>query len=296
MKTESGAFSGLLFALSIALLLAQAPASAVEAPGPSANVAASSQDALRAHGLLERAVAHYKLARDKALVEFDRSGEFVDGELYVYVLSTDGVLLASGGPSSALIDRNVAEMTDATGKPFFREILGKAQSKGAGTVEYQWLNRVDNKVESKVAYFEKVDDRILAVGYYIARATPAQAQALLGRAVDALKADPAKALNAFNRTRGGFSEDDLYVFVVDLGDKRFRAHGTNRRLVGTDALQLRDPNGRPIIQQMIDALAKADPAELDYVWPNPVTGRNENKHTLLRKAGGMLVGVGYYTR
>jgi cytochrome c len=296
MNHRSGVFRGLLLAVPAALLLAQAGAAAADAQAPSVNVAASSQDALRAHALLERAVAHYQLAKDKALVEFNRSQEFVDGELYVYVLSTDGVLLASGGPSSAVVDQNVAEMTDATGKPFFREILGKAQSKGAGTVEYQWLNRVDNKVERKVAYFQKTDDRIIAVGYYIARATPAQAQALLGRAADALKADPARALNAFNRTRGEFSEDDLYVFVVDLGDKRFRAHGTNQRLVGTDALKLRDPNGKPIVQQMIDAVARSDSAEVDYVWPNPVTGRVENKHTLLRKVGGQLVGVGYYTR
>jgi len=257
---------------------------------------ADAADAARAQALLERAVAHYKEVEESALAAFGHKGKFVDGELYVYVISTKGVMLASGGPSSALIGRDVTDLQDVTGKPFFREMLDKAKASGSGTVEYHWLNRIDNKVEPKLAYFQKVDDRIIAVGYYIARATPAQAQAMLARAVEAVKADPAKAFHAFNLLRGPFSEDDLYVFVVDLKDDRFRAHGVNRGLIGTDALALHDPSGRPIVQDMIAAVAKEDHAEVDYSWPNPVTGSVENKHTFLRKVGGLLVGVGYYTR
>jgi len=292
MRIVSGALKYLL----LACVLAQTGTCAADAAAPAAGATASRDDALRAHALLERAVAHYRAASRTALADFDRSKEYVDGELYVYVVSTSGVMLASGGPSSALIDQDVKDMKDAAGKSFFLEMLDKAREKGAGVVEYQWLNRVDNKVERKVAYFEKVDDKIIAVGYYIARATPAQARSLLERAVGALRADPARAIDAFNRTRGEFSEDDLYVFVIDLADKRFRAHGIDHRLVGTDSLAVRDPNGKPINQQMIDALARQDQAEIDYMWPNPVTGRIENKHTLLRKVGGDLVGVGYYTR
>lgn len=290
----------LILALALVGVLGQGPAFGVDpsmTKSPAADPAtASMQDALRARDLLEKAVNRYKLAGDKALVDFNRATEFVDGELYVYVLSTDGVLKASGGASSALIGQNVAERQDALGKPFFKEMLDKSAAKGAGTVQYQWLNRVDNKVERKVAYFEKVNDAIIAVGYYIARATPAQAQALLDRAVAAYQSDHGKALDAFNRSRGEFSEDDLYVFVIDLADKRFVAHGVNHRLVGTDAMSLRDPNGKPIAQRMIDAVATRDRAEVDYNWPNPVTGRIEHKTTLVRKVDGQLLAVGYYTR
>jgi cytochrome c len=261
-----------------------------------AKATASPQDALRARDLLDKAVERYKAVGEKALAEFSRGGNFVDGEEYVYVLSTDGVMLASGGSSSALIGQNVTDMNDAAGKPFFREMLRKAREKGAGTVDYQWLNRIDNKVERKVAYFEKVNNAIIAVGYYIARTTPAQAQALLEKAVKAIHADRAKALDAFNRTRGDFSEDDLYVFVINLSDKRFLAHGVNHRLVGTDGSDLRDPTGKLIVQQMVDAVATRDQAEVKYSWPNPVTGQVEEKHTLLRKVDGQIVAVGYYTR
>ena len=60
----------------------------------------------------------------------------------------------------------MADLEDATGKAFFREMLAKAKAAGSGSVEYLWLDPVDNKEEHKHAYFEQVDDRVLAVGYY----------------------------------------------------------------------------------------------------------------------------------
>lgn len=287
---------GLLAYIVITCALATSRVFSTDAATPAANPAASSEDAARAQALLQRAVAHYKDVRDSSLSDFSRNGKFVDGELYVYVVSTAGVMLASGGPSSSVIGRNVADQPDALGKPFFREILDKARTNGSGTVEYRWLNPVDNKVERKVAYFQKVGDRVIAVGYYVPRATPAQAQALLARAADAIRANPGKAIDAFNTLRGPYAEDDLYVFVVDLRDKRFRAHGADRRLIGTDTLSLRDPNGKPIGQEITAAVAERDQVEFDYAWPNPVTGKVENKHTFLRKVGDLLVGVGYYAR
>jgi cytochrome c len=262
-----------------------------------AKESAPMDDGARAQALLRRAVAYYRDVRDPAFAAFSRPGDFVDGELYVYVLSTSGRMLASGGASSALIDRDVADMRDASGKPFFREMIDKANSQGSGAVEYHWLNRVDNRVERKLAYFERVDNRIIAVGFYIARATPEQARAMMARAIEAVRANPQKAFDDFNRLHGGnFSEDDLYVFVVDLGDKKFRAHGVDHRLIGSDALALRDADGRPIIREMIAKVQNSDDGELDYRWPNPVTGRIESKHTLLHKVGNELIGVGYYTR
>jgi cytochrome c len=272
--------------------LASNVAFAADAAAP----AGSAADAARARALLQRAVAHLKEAGDAALADFNHPGQFVDGELYVYVVSAAGVLQASGGPSSSLIGANVTDQLDALGKPFFHEMLDKARASGSGTVQYIWLNPVDNKVERKVAYFQKVDDRIVAVGYYVARATAAQAQALLERAAQAVSADPAKAIEAFNKPRGVYSEDDLYVFVIDLGGNRFLAHGANRRLIGTDALSLRDARGEPLGRRLKAAVEKVDAAEVNYPWPNPVTGKVENKHTYLRKVGKLLVGVGYYAR
>lgn len=253
-------------------------------------------DADRAQALLARAVDYYKGNRDRALAAFSRAGEFVNEDLYVYVIGMNGQMLASGGSSSALIGRDVSAMRDSAGKLFFREMIDTAKSKGAGMVEYRWLNRVDGKVEHKHTYYQKVDDRIIAVGFYIPRATPEQAKAMLEQAADAVKKDPKAAFAAFNDLSGKFIQDDLYVFAVDLKGEIFRAHGATPRLVGTDAHDLQDPAGKPIIKEMIAIAKSKGQGSLEYKWRNPVTEKTETKHTLLRKVDNYLVAVGYYTR
>ncbi|MFP3408725.1 calcium channel protein, partial [Pseudomonas sp. SIMBA_065] len=91
----------------------------------------------------------------------------------------------------------------------------------------------------------RVGQRILAVGYYLPRATPEQARALRDKAVKALVKDEAGTLKAINSLQGGFLQDDLYVFVVDLDTRRYVAHGTNLRLVNTDFSKIKDPDGKP---------------------------------------------------
>ena len=262
-------------------------------PEPAAD---SRDDAKRAKELLDRAVAYYREKKDLALAAFMRQGEFIQGDLYVYVINTNGVMLSSGGSSSALIGSNITNLRDAEGKPFFREMLDIAKSQNSGSVEYRWLNRVDRKVERKVAYFQKVGDAILSVGYYIPRASAKQAKDMLNRASEAVKNDPESAFTAFNDLGGKYIEDDLYVFVIDIDKKLFRAHGASPRLVGSDAQTLTDPTGKPIIKEMVSIVKAKGQGELDYVWRNPVTSKNEKKHTFVRKVGNFLVGVGYYAR
>lgn len=284
-------------ALALTSVLTIPSAFSADKKGAPTQVSQDNRDeATRAKELLGRAVAYYKDKKDLALAAFNRQGEFTSGDLYVYVVGTNGIFLASGGSSFVLIDRVVTNSVDVTGKYFFKEMLETAQSKGTGTVEYRWMNRVDHKVERKVAYFEKVGDKIIAVGYYIPHATAGQAKELLKKAVEAVKKDQVWAFPEFNKIDGKFVEDDLYVFVVGLDDGRIRAHGANPRLVGSNGLALLDPSGKPIIREMISIVKAKGSGELDYTWRNPVTNKVEKKHSYLQKVGDYLVAVGYYTK
>jgi len=254
----------------------------------------SAADEKRARSLLAKAVAHYQANGDLALAAFSRQGEFIDGELYVVVLSDDGVMLASGGSSATLMDRNIADLKDAAGKTFVREKLALAKPGVQERVEYRWLNRKDRKVERKVAFIERVGDKIVSVGFYEPHGTSEQAQAMLERAVEAMKADAKQALTAFNDPKGAFIEDDLYVFVIDMDSGVFRAHGAYSRLVGTQARTLRDAQGAEFVPGMLDKLKRADRADVHYAWKNSVTGKVLKKHTYLGKVGANLIGVGYY--
>ncbi len=252
-------------------------------------------DEKRAATLLERAARHLQAGGEAALADFSRQGAFVERDLYVYVLAPDGRFLASGGSSAALIGQNVAGRTDSDGKPFFRELLEKAARDGGGRVEYRWLNPVENREEPKVTLFRRVGQHIVAVGFYTPRASAAQAREMLERAAVALQGDAA-ALADFQDVGGRFIQDDLYVFVVDMEDGRFLAHGASPALLGRDGRALRDPKGKAIVADMLAIARSKGAGQLEYAWHNPLTGKVESKTSFFRAVDGKLVGVGYYTR
>jgi len=250
----------------------------------------------RATALLERAVRHIEQHGAAGTADFSRQAQFVDRDLYVYALNVDGRFLASGGASAVLIGENVENETDLEGRPFFREIIELAKRDGRGRIEYRWFNPADRRGEPKLTEFRRVGDIIVAVGYYPPRASREQAKALLSSALKELSRDSGKALSEFQKLRGPFIRDDLYVFVVDTDSGRFLAHGASPQLIGTDSKALLDPDGRAVVSEMLERAAHSGDGELDYIWRNPVTGKLEHKHTYFTTAGNRLVGVGYYTR
>ena len=256
---------------------------------------AQEADAQAAKALLEKALAYYHKQGDKAFAAFSRQGEFIDQDRYVFVVNTKGVLLASGGPSSALIGRDVSEVLGPDLQASFKQALSVPEGQGIQQADYRWQNWNDGKVEHKHVFYQRVGQRILAVGYYLPRATPEQARALRNKAVDALMKDETATLKAINALQGGFLQDDLYVFVVDLDTHRYVAHGTNLRLVNTDFGKIKDPDGKPVGEPILKLMAEQDQGEYKYRWKNPVTGKVENKHAYLRKAGHFMVAVGYYS-
>ncbi|MBI6633518.1 cache domain-containing protein [Pseudomonas paralactis] len=256
---------------------------------------AQEADAQAAKALLEKALAYYQQHGDKAFAAFSRQGEFIDQDRYVFVVDTEGVLLASGGPSSALIGRDVSEVLGPDLRQSFKEALKVPESQGIQQADYRWQNWNDGKVEHKHVFYQRAGKRILAVGYYLPRATPEQARALRNKAVDALVKDETGTLKAINSLQGGFLQDDLYVFVVDLDTRRYVAHGTNLRLINTDFAKIKDPDGKPVGEPILKMMAEQDQGEYKYRWKNPVTGKVENKHAYVRKSGHFMVAVGYYS-
>ena len=252
-------------------------------------------DSQAAIALLEKALAYYHENGDKAFAAFSRQGEFVDKDRYVFVLDTKGVMLASGGPSSALIGRDVSETLGPDLQKTFKDALKVPEGNGIQQAEYRWQNWADGKIERKHVYYQRVGQRILAVGYYLPRASAEQAMALLNKAAADLAKDEKGTLSAINSLKGGYLQDDLYVFVVDLNTRRYIAHGTNLRLINTDFSKISDPEGKPVGEPMLALMAGQDYGEYDYRWKNPVTGKVEDKHAYLKKIGHFLVAVGYYS-
>ena len=79
-------------------------------------------------------------------------------------------------------------------------------------------------------------------GQQQAGGTAAEAKAMLVKAVAAVKADKAKALDEFNKGEGGFLDRDLYVFCANASDGKIiaLANQNAKQLIGTDQRALKD--------------------------------------------------------
>ncbi|MGO9139168.1 MAG: cache domain-containing protein [Syntrophales bacterium] len=122
-----------------------------------------------AQAMVKKAVAFLKESgKDKAFAEFSNpKGKFVNKDLYIWVLDAKKnglVYVHEANPK--LVGQEMIDLKDADGKPFIKEIVSGAASKGSGWVDYKWTHPVSKKVEAKTTYFEKVGDFIILCGAY----------------------------------------------------------------------------------------------------------------------------------
>lgn len=127
------------------------------------------------------------------------------------------------------------------------------------------------------------------------RGSKEEAIAMVNAAFDHIKSvGMEKACDDFTRNKAQWSKKDLYVFIFDT-EGVFKAHGANEKLVGRNAANLRDANGKGIFPAMMETSLKGT-GWVDYDWAHPQTKKVEGKSSYIRKApdGKSLIGVGIY--
>ena len=122
--------------------------------------------------------------------------------------------------------------------------------------------------------------------------TPAEAKAMLEKAVAALKVDQAKALQMFTKGEGGFRDKDLYPYCGGP-DGNFTAHPT---LVGKSLKDLMDKGTppKPLGQEVYAAAQPGKISEVSYMWPRPGAPRRCRRSSTSPKSAIRYAAVGYY--
>jgi len=123
--------------------------------------------------------------------------------------------------------------------------------------------------------------------------TADEAKAMLVKAVAAVKADKAKALDMFNKGEGGFRDRDLYVFCFDDKTGIFNAHVV-KSLLGTDIRNVKEKDGSPLGQKIFDAVKEGTVATVSYNFPRPGSNDPVPKESFVTAVGTQACGVGYY--
>ncbi|MBL8025989.1 MAG: cache domain-containing protein [Fibrobacteres bacterium] len=117
--------------------------------------------------LVKNAVSYYKkYGKEKTLETLTTAkNEFVNGELYVFVYDTAGVMKAHP-VNKKLIGKCLVDIPDVDGKLFRKEIVNLAKSKKPGWVDYKYKNPATNKIEDKTTYVMMAGELIFCCGAY----------------------------------------------------------------------------------------------------------------------------------
>ena len=128
--------------------------------------------------------------------------------------------------------------------------------------------------------------------------TAEEAKAMLVKAVAAVKADKAKALELFKKGEGEFMDRDLYPFCFNLGDGKTTAVPPKRaNLLGVDIRQNKDKNGKAYGQEIYDVVKRGGEGkigEVSYMFPRPNDTAPVQKVSFVTQVGDQGCGVSYY--
>lgn len=120
-----------------------------------------------------------------------------------------------------------------------------------------------------------------------------RARDLLQRASAEYREEGERAFAAFSR-QGVFTDNDLYVFVVDRTGTMVASGGPSRQLIGRKVAPLLDDKLRTLFLAALVQPASDKILEGDYHWVNWRQGRVERKKAFYRVFDRYILGVGYY--
>jgi hypothetical protein len=130
--------------------------------------------------------------------------------------------------------------------------------------------------------------------------TADQAKAMLIRAVAAVKADKAKAIEEFNAGADGFRDRDLYVFCANVDDGKVVAQGNPnaKQQLGQDNRTFKDSTGKPFGKELYAVGKKPEGqiTEVNYLFlrPGAADKKPVPKTTFVTHVRDLICGVGYY--
>jgi methyl-accepting chemotaxis protein len=213
--------------------------------------------------------------RIKTIVSESRYGK--NG--YFWINDTNAVII-DHPIKPKLNGRDLANFTDKNGKKIFSEFAKVAGLDGEGFVDYVWPKPGFEKPQNKVSYVKlfKPFNWVIGTGEYVSDVTSdIQKEAML--TISKMKYG----------TNGYFwINDSNHVVIV---------HGAKASLAGKNLVNLQDPNGKYIYQEIVKtANAKSKGGLVEYMWPKPNYKEAKPKFSYVQRFGpwDWIIGTGAY--
>ena len=209
----------------------------------------------------------------------DSNGEFIEGEKYLFVLSTDGIIKAHPAFPN-LIGINRTNNVDIDGYSYSNAILNMATEKGAW-IRYKFENPVSGQIENKKIWAVRNNDYIFAWSIYgedVERleAEEIQAKEFVKQGIILFnKYGKEKSFEIFNNPENGFVKGEQYLFVINT-DGIIEVHTVFPNLIGNDYSNFIDQDNYNVGSAILNIVTEKG-AWIRYKFENPVSGQIENK-------------------
>lgn len=124
-------------------------------------------------------------------------------------------------------------------------------------------------------------------------ATAKEAEAMVVKAVAAIKSNKHKAYEEITAKDAKWIDRDLYPVVYDL-DGKVLAHGQNAKMVGKDLLELKDADGKAFVKERVDLARGKGKFWQDYKFTDPVSKKVLPKQMYCERLEETVVCAGVY--
>jgi len=88
---------------------------------------------------------------------------------------------------------------------------------------------------------------------------------------------------------------DLYIAIYDMNGVVL-AHGTNRHFDGAEAINIKDPDGKPYVRDMIATVANKASGWVRYKFAHPVTTEIREKSVYVERIENAILTCGCYVQ
>jgi hypothetical protein len=219
-------------------------------------------------------------------------GEFVYGDIYVYLIDFDGVCIANGD-TYALVGQNLTDLKTPDGVFRTKDELKIGREKGSGWHEYS----ARQGGAKKKVYVEKVvnpatkKEYILVSGYFPGIMDDT-VRGFLNKAVSFLRENGSTAaFREFSNKIGKFVYGNVTVFVYSMAGEVL-ADSESPELVGTNMKEAQDSDGKFYVREILDNTERYGKGWISY------SAKNAYRVAYVEKVkapdGDFIVGAGYY--
>lgn len=211
------------------------------------------------------------------------------GDTYVFVLDPEGNMLVHPDPS--LEGRNALDLRDVHGKPIIVGLIAAATAipdKPEGWYHYQWPVPGELLPRWKSSYTKLVTAPagkryVVGSGMYNDRMERAFVVDMVDDAVALIEQTGESAFSLFRDSTSPYVAKDAYIFVLDMNGVAL-VHPAFPNLERTDLRDVRDTQGKYVVQEMLDLLRTQESGWVEYMWPKPGESISTQKSTYARRA------------